>query len=72
MTPIMWANILLVMPFILIWVGVPLRMTFKHQDAAPDFSEAHSYLAAKQRQPGMCGAGRPQDSAGQPESLVAA
>ena len=49
MTSIVWANILLVMPFILIWVGVPLWLTAKHQ-AAPDFSQAHAYLAAKQRQ----------------------
>jgi hypothetical protein len=49
MTSIVWANILLVMPFILIWVGVPLWLTVKHQ-AAPGFSEAHAYLAAKQRQ----------------------
>ena len=45
MTPILWANILLVMPFILIWVGVPLWLTVRHQ-AAPGFSEAHAYLAA--------------------------
>jgi hypothetical protein len=68
----MWANILLVMPFILIWVGVPMLMTFKHQDAAPDFSEAHAYLAAKDRQPGVSGAGRRQDIADQLEAPVAA
>jgi hypothetical protein len=72
MTPIIWANILLVIPFILVWVGVPLWMTVKHQDAVPDFSEAHAYLAAKQRQLGVAGVGRRQDTAGQLESLVAA
>ena len=66
MTPILWANILLVMPFILIWVGVPLWLTAKHQ-AAPDFSQAHAYLAAKQRQAARPGVGQRQDHAGQRE-----
>ena len=57
MSPIVWANILLVMPFILVWVGVPLWMTFKHPQGAPDFSEAHAYLAAKQQQAAPHGAG---------------
>jgi hypothetical protein len=33
MTAIVWANILLAMPFILIWVGVPLWMTLKPRAA---------------------------------------
>jgi hypothetical protein len=47
-------------------------MTVKQQDAAPDFSEAHAYLAAKQQQLGVHGTGRRQDVAGQLESLAAA
>ena len=67
MTANLWANILLVMPFILIWVGVPLWMTVKRPPAAPDFSQAHAYLAAKQRQAARPGAGQRQDHAGQRE-----
>ena len=66
MTPILWANILLVMPFILIWVGVPLWLTVRHQ-AAPGFSEAHAYLAAKQRQAPPHSTGRGQGVASQRE-----
>ena len=67
MTANLWANILLVMPFILIWVGVPLWMTVKRPPAAPDFSQAHAYLAAKQRQAARPGVGQRQDHAGQRE-----
>ena len=65
MTPILWANILLVMPFILIWVGVPLWMTVKRPQATPDFSSAHAYLAATQQQPAVPGAGQGPGVAGQ-------
>ena len=64
MTAIIWANVALVMPFILIWVGVPLWMIRKQ--AAPDFSGAHAYLAAKQQQTAPQYAGPPQH-AGQGE-----
>ena len=67
MTSIVWANILLVMPFILIWVGVPLWMTVKRPQAAPDFAQAHAYLAATQPQAAGPGAAQRQDHAGQRE-----
>jgi hypothetical protein len=67
MTAIIWANVALVMPFILIWVGVPLWMTLKHPQAAPDFSQAHAYLAARQAQAARQCAGQRQDAAGQLE-----
>ena len=64
MTAIVWANILLVMPFILIWVGVPLWMTVKRPQAAPDFAQAHAYLAATQPPAAGPGAAQGQDVAG--------
>ena len=67
MTANLWANILLVMPFILIWVGVPLWMTVKRPQAAPDFAQAHAYLAAKQRQAAPHSTARGQGVASQRE-----
>jgi hypothetical protein len=42
-----WVNVMLGVPFLLGWVGVPLWMTFKRPDAPPDFSAAWAYLNAK-------------------------
>lgn len=50
MTALIWTSIVLGMFLVLGWVGVALRTTFKHSSTTPDFSEAHAYLAAKQRQ----------------------
>lgn len=47
MTSLVWANFPLALIFILAWSGIPLWMVIKHPDTAPDFSEAHAYLAAK-------------------------
>lgn len=47
MTPLVWANFPLALIFLLAWSGIPLWMVIKHPDTAPDFSEAHAYLAAK-------------------------
>jgi hypothetical protein len=47
MTPLVWANFPLALMFLLAWSGIPLWMVIKHSDTAPDFSEAHAYLAAK-------------------------
>jgi len=51
MTPLVGVNFLLALMFILAWSGIPLWMVIKHPDTAPDFSEAHAYLAAKAAQP---------------------
>ena len=47
MTPLVWATFPLALIFLLAWSGIPLWMVSKHPDTAPDFSEAHTYLAAK-------------------------
>jgi hypothetical protein len=40
-------NSVLVLPFLLAFIGIPLYMTWKHLDRTPDHSAAHEYLAAK-------------------------
>jgi hypothetical protein len=49
MTAPVWINLILAVPFVLAIVGIPLWMTLKHTDTAPDFSSAREYLAAKRR-----------------------
>ncbi|HET7247695.1 MAG TPA: hypothetical protein VFJ07_22995 [Streptosporangiaceae bacterium] len=44
MTAVVWANILLAIPFLVTFIAVPLWWTFKRSPAAPDHSEAHAYL----------------------------
>jgi hypothetical protein len=43
---IVW-NLALTIPFLAAYVGIPLWMTWKHLDRAPDHTAAHRYLAAK-------------------------
>lgn len=50
MTPLVWVNFPLALMFLLAWAGIPLWMVIKHPDTAPDFSEAHAYLADKAAQ----------------------
>lgn len=40
-------NAVLVLPFLLAFIGIPLYMTMKHLDRKPDHSAANEYLAAK-------------------------
>ena len=49
MTTPVWINLILAVPFVLAIVGIPLWMTWKHTDTAPDYSPAREYLAAKNR-----------------------
>ncbi len=53
MTPLVWANFPLALLFVLAWAGVPPWMIFKRPDTAPDFSDAHAYLAATRLQPAL-------------------
>jgi hypothetical protein len=46
-TAVIWANILLAVPFLIAVSGVPLWMTFKRPQTAPDHSQAHAYLRSK-------------------------
>ena len=47
MTPLAWANFPLAALFLLAWVGIPMWMTFKRPERAPDHSEAEAYYQAK-------------------------
>lgn len=47
MTAVIWANVLLAIPFVIAFSGVPLWMTFKHPQTVPDHSQAHAYLRSK-------------------------
>jgi len=52
MTAILWMNLSLGVLFVLAIVGIPLWMTIKRPDTAPDFAQAQAYLAAKAAQGG--------------------
>ena len=47
MSAVVWANILLAIPFLIAFIGVPLRLTFRHPQAAPDHAEARAYLRTR-------------------------
>ena len=47
MTAVIWANVLLAIPFLIAVIGVPLWMTFKRPQTVPDHSQAHAYLRSK-------------------------
>ena len=47
MTAIVWANILLTLPFLIAFIAVPLWWTFRRPPAAPDHSEARAYLRTR-------------------------
>jgi hypothetical protein len=48
MTALVITGILLTIPFLVAFIAVPLWMTFRHPDSAPDHSQAHAYLRARQ------------------------
>lgn len=47
MTSLVWINIALALAFVLAWVGIPVWMTFRRPEVAPDHSHARAYLAGK-------------------------
>lgn len=47
MTAIVWANILLAIPFLVAFIAVPLWWTFRRPPAAPDHAEARAYLRTR-------------------------
>ena len=47
MSAIVWANILLTLPFLIAFIGIPLWMTFKLPQTGPDHAEARAYLRAR-------------------------
>jgi hypothetical protein len=46
MTAIVWASVLLTIPFLIAFTGIPLWITLRRQ-RTPDHSQAHAYLDAK-------------------------
>ena len=53
MTSTLWANIILAVPFVLAIIGIPLWLTWRRTDTAPDHAAARRYLAvtAARREP---------------------
>jgi len=47
MTAVVWANVLLAVPFLAAFIGIPLWMTFRRPDTGADHSQAHGYLEAR-------------------------
>ena len=48
MTALVITSILLTIPFLAVFIAVPLWMTVKRPESAPDHSRAHAYLRARQ------------------------
>ena len=48
MTALVITSILLTIPFLVACIAVPRWLTFRRPDAAPDHSQAHAYLRARQ------------------------
>jgi hypothetical protein len=47
MSAVLWANILLALPFLATFIGAPLWLTFHHPETAPDHAEARAYLRSR-------------------------
>ena len=47
MTAIVWANILLTLPFLITFISVPLWWTVKRPPAGADHAESHAYLRTR-------------------------
>jgi hypothetical protein len=47
MTAVVWANILLAIPFLVTFIAVPLWWTVKRPQAGPDHAEARAYLRTR-------------------------
>lgn len=47
MSAVVWANILLTLPFLIAFIGLPLWLTFRRPETAPDHAEARAYLRTR-------------------------
>ena len=54
MTAIVWADLVLAIPFLIAFIAVPLWVTFRWPDTAPDHTEAHAYLRARTAPATVC------------------
>jgi hypothetical protein len=51
MSAVVWANILLAIPFLVAFIGIPLWFTFKRPQTGPDHTEARAYLRTRTAYP---------------------
>lgn len=47
MSAVVWANILLAIPFLVTFIAVPLWWTFKRPQTGADHAESHAYLRTR-------------------------
>ena len=47
MSAVVWANILLAIPFLLAFIGIPLWLTFSRPQTGPDHAQTHAYLRTR-------------------------
>jgi hypothetical protein len=47
MSAVVWANILLAIPFLVAFIGIPLWLTFNGPQTGPDHTEARAYLRTR-------------------------
>jgi hypothetical protein len=47
MSAVVWANILLAVPFLIAFIAVPLWLTFRWSQRGPDHAEARAYLRSR-------------------------
>jgi hypothetical protein len=47
MSAVVWANVLLTLPFLIAFIGLPLWLTFQRPETAPEHAEARAYLRTR-------------------------
>jgi hypothetical protein len=47
MSAVVWTNILLAIPFLAVFIGIPLWMTFKRPQTGPSHIDANAYLRTR-------------------------
>lgn len=47
MSAVAWANILLALPFLIAFIGIPLWLTFQRPEIGADHAEARAYLRTR-------------------------
>jgi hypothetical protein len=47
MSAVVWANILLALPFLIAFAGIPLWLTVHRPETAPGHAEARAYLRTR-------------------------
>jgi hypothetical protein len=47
MSTVVWANILLTIPFLSAFIAIPLWLTFRSPETSPDHAEARAYLRTR-------------------------